>query len=120
LYHRPVDEFESGLTYAMQDYTHPIWNGEYNEIFDFIQFVMRHHDSPYGFATEMFGILRDSRAAYTVIDQGRPTIIPIGSAEEVNILIDAFTATKHGAFPGGERICGWQWRRSTVGDLLTA
>ena len=100
LYHRPVDEFESGLKYAMQDYKHLVWHGEYNEIFDLIQFKMRHPDCPYHFASEVRSILRRSRAAYTVIDLDSPSIIPIGSAEEVNTLIGAFTATKHEAFPG--------------------
>jgi hypothetical protein len=73
-------------------YKNLIIRGTYNMVFDFVQFVMRHPGSPYGFASEIDRILRQCRAAYTVMDVG-PTIIPI--ALEV-----AFSATKHERFPG--------------------
>jgi hypothetical protein len=76
-----------------------ILSGTYNDVFDFIQFVMRHASSPFNFASEIDRILRQCRAAYAVIGLG-PTIVPIGSEEEVNALEAAFSATKHGGFPG--------------------
>ena len=99
LYHKPADEFDSALDHMLHIYKTLILNGAFNEIFDFIQFVMRHRARPYDFVQDMRRILRQCRAAYTVIDDG-PTIIPVGSEEEVKALVDAFAATKHEAFPG--------------------
>jgi hypothetical protein len=83
----------------MRVYKRLIWEGTYNEVFDFVQFTMRHGESPYGFALDIGRILRRCRSAYTIIDDG-PTIIPIGSEEEVKALAAAFAATEHEALPG--------------------
>jgi hypothetical protein len=99
LYHKPADEFDSCLEETMFIYKNLVLKGAYNEVFDFIQFAMRHSDSPYEFTSEIERILRHCRAAYTVMDIG-PTIIPIGSEEEVRALEAAFLATTDEGFPG--------------------
>jgi hypothetical protein len=99
LYHKPTDEFDSYLEETMVIYKELIIKGTYNMVFDFVQFVMRHPGAPYGFFSEISRILRQCRAAYAVIDDG-PTIIPIGSKEEVKVLEIAFSATKHERFHG--------------------
>jgi hypothetical protein len=41
LYHKPADEFDSALDHILDIYKDLILSGTFNEIFDFIQFVMR-------------------------------------------------------------------------------
>jgi hypothetical protein len=99
LYHKPADEFDSTLKDVMRAYKHLVWEGAFNEIFDFLQFVMRHPEKPSGFVPEIGGIFRRSRAAYAVIPDG-PTIIPIGSDEEVKALAAALNATTQESLRG--------------------
>jgi hypothetical protein len=48
LYYRPADEFDYSMREVVRIYKSLIWKGAYNEIFDFIQFTMRHRDCPLG------------------------------------------------------------------------
>jgi hypothetical protein len=93
LYHRPADEFDYALNAVMSTYKTLIWDGAHNEIFDFIQFTMRHSECPYSLTSDIGRILHQCRAAYTIMDHG-PTIIPIGSEEEIKALASAFAATE--------------------------
>jgi hypothetical protein len=99
LFHRPADEFQSHLLDVQHFYKKLIWEGSFNQVFDFLQFAMRHPACEEGFAPKVRGMLEYCRAAYSILDQG-PTIVPIGSDEEIKTLVDAFAATKHEAFPG--------------------
>ena len=99
LYHKPVDEFDSSLKNLSATYKGLVWNGGFSEVFDLLQFIMRHPSCEKEFLPELRGMLEYCKVAYCVLDRG-PTIVPIGSDEEVKALVDAFTATKHPAFAG--------------------
>lgn len=99
LYHFPADEFDPVLTKVMDTYKRLMWEGAYNQIFDFLQFAMRHSKHLHSLAEDIDRILRRCRAAYTIIDEG-PTIVPIGSESEVRALVQAFKTTVSEGFPG--------------------
>jgi hypothetical protein len=78
LYHKPADDFDLSLGEVSRRYKTLVWNRPFNEVFDFVQFVMRHPSCKKRFAPQVRGMLEYCGAAYSVIDQG-PTIVPIGS-----------------------------------------
>ena len=99
LYHKPADEFDASFDELVDQYETLIWSNIFNEVVDFLQFVMRHPVCEHRFIDQVRSLLEYCKAAYVVLDGG-PTFVPIGSKEEVKTLIDAFAATKHPAFSG--------------------
>lgn len=55
-------------------------NGDYLEIFGFLEWSMRHKDCLYGFADSVDNCLKICHAAYRLIDER--TIAPISSEDE--------------------------------------
>ena len=51
-------------------------NGDYNRVFDFLQFVLRHASVPTKFFRSVAVVLEKSMCAYTVVEDG-PTIVAI-------------------------------------------
>lgn len=77
-------------------------NGSYIDVFDFIQFVLRDQDCPYDFEELVSQCLRESRAAYRIVNK---TIIPIASEEEGQAIESAVAElSDHGMVGAREHI----------------
>jgi hypothetical protein len=72
--------------------------GDYIEVYGFIQWALRHRAKPYRLEIEVDEALRVSRAAYAVFDND--TIVPIGSDAEREILARAFADVAATEFQG--------------------
>jgi hypothetical protein len=77
--HGYADEFNNKADKQIAKAKRIITEGGYVAVFDFLQFVMRHHKISGLFAKRVGAILQECQAAYRVVDR---TIIPIASAEE--------------------------------------
>ncbi len=86
----PIDEFSYDFGTQVESLKQLVFRGEYNDVFDFIQHVLRHPSVPKDFYEAIESVLEKARAAYTVIDEG-PTIVPVASKEERDAVNQAFT-----------------------------
>ena len=81
---RAVDDWPDGEWHFLRpvEFRRDIEELPFNEVFDLIQFVLRHDRCPPSLATAMKAVFAESRLAYT-IDEGPPsTIIPAVTPEE--------------------------------------
>jgi hypothetical protein len=86
--HRMADDFENDFTTCSAAMRAIFENGNYVQVFDFIQFVLRHRSCPHDLADGVAWALKQSRAAYVLVD--RHTIYPIPSKEEGAAIERAF------------------------------
>ena len=86
--HRMVDEFTPRLSTHVNALKHLIQKGNYVEVLDFLQWLLRLSDPPIDPETIQRALAR-SRAAYRVV--GEDTIVPIASVEERQAIESAFT-----------------------------
>lgn len=93
-----ADEFTLSYDYWLNELKSIFKEGDYLEIFGFVQRVLRHDAKPYELEIEVEDALRASRAAYAVFDGD--TIIPIGSDAERETLARAFADLAASEFHG--------------------
>lgn len=86
--HRPADEFTIRSDDHVARLKKVFLDGNYVRVFGFLQYVLRRQDRPYQFEKIVAGLLRSSKAAYTVVDGN--TIVPIGSEEDRKAVERAF------------------------------
>ena len=96
--HQPKDEFSNDHTYHIGLLKVLFFQETYVEVFEFLEFVMRSSDCPYGFSESISQALKDARAAYVVVD-GR-TIFPTATEEQAEALQSAFDNLKDESFTG--------------------
>ena len=85
---RPGDEFVPEFSVHSSEIKELFLHGEFNRIFDFLQFVLRDKSSPNYFHNSIKFIL-EKCTAYTIIDDG-PSIIPISLPEQRKSIKEAF------------------------------
>ena len=95
---RPADEFRPRYDDWVAELKSLFMEGDYLEIFGFVQWVLRHGDKPYELEIEVRDALQISRAAYAIFDGD--TIIPIGSDVERETLARAFADVAASEFHG--------------------
>ena len=95
---RAADELTSSYNYWINELKPIFMEGDYLEIFGFVQRVLRHDAKPYDLEIAISDALRASRAAYSVFDGD--TIIPIGSDAERETLARAFADLAASEFHG--------------------
>ena len=95
----PADEFSTRLKRNIGIIKPLFISGEYNRIFDFLQFVLRHKLRPNSFYDDVESVLKDCMCAYTVVDDG-PTIVPIALPEQRESTNTAFQVLASGPFEG--------------------
>ncbi|WP_125933243.1 AbiJ-NTD4 domain-containing protein [Kiloniella majae] len=95
----PADEFVTDFNAHVDMLKELIFEGEYNYVFDFLTFILRHDDCPYDLLSKIQLALKQSRSAYSIIDTG-PTVIPNATEEEGWIIEEAFNVTKENDFDG--------------------
>lgn len=97
--HRPVDEFNNDLedwVYILKPF---FQNADYNRIFDFLQFVLRHDRVPNRIYASIKSILEDCLCAYAIVEDG-PTIIPIAIPEQRESVEKSFQVLSSESFDG--------------------
>ena len=97
--HLAVDEFNDSFKHNVDELKSIIFSSPYNEVFDFLTFLLRHGRCPPQFPAIVRSILASGRTAYTVIDDG-PTIVPAATVEEGEALHRAFQALEVAGFDG--------------------
>ena len=85
---RAADEFTSCYDDWLTELKSIIMQGDYLEIFGFVQWVLRHEAKPCGLENDIRNALQASQAAYAVFDND--TIIPISSTGEADTIVRAF------------------------------
>jgi hypothetical protein len=86
--HEPVDEFDFTFHIQLTIAKQICWHGSYIELFGFLQEVLRHEDCPFALLEGIDAALRQSRAAYTIVDGD--TIAPAATKEEGAAIQQAF------------------------------
>ncbi|MGF1610173.1 MAG: AbiJ-NTD4 domain-containing protein [Kiloniellales bacterium] len=96
-FHKPVDEYSYHIDDTIKYLKPFMLRGKYNEVFDFIEFILRHPRCPGPF---LDGVIRDfqrSHLAYTVAPEAGPSIVPAVTEQEGNAIKKAFeTLSDHG------------------------
>lgn len=75
-------------------------SGTYIQIFDFVQFVIRHRKCPYKLKDNVEAILRETLSAYRVSGK---TIVPISSTAEGDAVLQAFSDLAANEFNGARK-----------------
>ena len=97
----PVDEFHSDSEDHFEEIKDLFMEGDYNRVFDFLTFVLRHPSVPVEFRPAITSALEKGMCAYTVVEDG-PTIIPIVLPEQRESIQEAFQVLKSGPFEGAQ------------------
>ena len=96
---KPADEFTAEYRTWVHEIKSLFMKDDYNRVFDFLQFVLRHRSDPPKFRPAIASVLEKYRCAYTVIDEG-PTIVPIALPEQRKSIQEAFRVLRSGPFEG--------------------
>ena len=99
----PVDEFRSDPEHHFREIKGFFMKGDYNRVFDFLLFVLRHPSAPVEFRPAVSSALGKGMCAYTVVGHGPATaIIPIAVPEQRESIQEAFEVLKSGPFEGAQ------------------
>jgi hypothetical protein len=98
--HGFADEFTSELPAWTVVLKAKIASRRYLDVFEFLQFVLRHRNAPSAVIQGIAKALADSRAAYFITDR---TIYPKASETEGQVLEDALSRLRHAEY-GGARL----------------
>lgn len=96
--HRPSDEFDNDAGICIGMVKDIFMNGDYIDIFGFIEFVLRLQILHVSFAERIRAALVSGRAAYRLVDGD--TIVPVNSEEEAATLQRVFIELSGSAFGG--------------------
>ena len=92
----PVDEWDDSFEYHRRTLRYSIENLLFSQVFDLIQFVIRHAMCPPEFINAMKRTFAYCRLAYT-IDTGKPpTIIPAVTEAEGNSIVESLQVLRRG------------------------
>lgn len=131
---RPVDEFYLYWLYGEDDpsriildsYKALILKSKFNEVFDFLLYVMRHDQCPAELVRDVGAVFQDCHLAYTLDESYPPTIYPAATPQEGEAIIEASkrlretglgVAQKHLA-EAAEFINSRNWKASIQGSIL--
>ncbi|WP_162561276.1 AbiJ-NTD4 domain-containing protein [Methylobacterium terrae] len=83
--------FDNGTKKTVEKLFPLFESGNYIQIYDFLQFIIRHEKSSYFFSSQIEQILVEEKAAYRLFE--RDTFVPIGSDEEAAAISGALIST---------------------------
>lgn len=86
---RSPDEYENRSATQIEIVKLTILEEDWNQVFDFVQFALRHRELPHRFADKISYALRRGRAAYVLVDNDY-TIAPAATPEEGATIDRAF------------------------------
>ena len=95
----PADEFRSDSEHHFREIKDLFMKGDYNRVFDFLLFVLRHPLAPVEFRPAVASAFEKCMCAYTVVEDG-PTIIPIVLPEQRKSIQEVFRVLRSGPFEG--------------------
>ena len=98
--HLPIDELSLKFDVVSATIKQLIWDGDYVQVFGFLEYVIRHPASPNQFSEHVVRVLKSVRAAYTIVDK---TVVPIGSEAEQSSLRNAFSDLASSEFHGARK-----------------
>ncbi len=115
VYHecKPVDEYNNHLQHVLSHIKKIIFQQDYNVVFDFLQFVLRHPNKPQEFGIGVATSLRTGRCASRLSDDQK-TILPAASEEEGDAISGALKEL------GTEGLSGAKQHLLQAGEFLTA
>lgn len=85
---RPIDEFVDDLPVWVDQLKAIVFSGEYWEVLDFLQWLLRHRSCPGDMLEVLKQALIYSRVAYRLIDEG-PTFMPAVTVQEGDAIAEA-------------------------------
>ena len=98
----PGDEFTDSLDMQLSATKGLFLNGDYNRVFDLLQFVMRHALAPNGFREFVVTTQQESMCAYSIIE-GVWSIVPSAIPEQRKSVEKAFRVLADGPFGGARK-----------------
>jgi AbiJ-like protein len=98
LEHRMSDEFSQNYFDLVDELKAVFQNGDYIEIFNLLQFLLRDSECPPGLAKCVSKVLLDTNSAYAMIDGN--TFLPIGTEQEAASLEKAISDLHESEFAG--------------------
>ena len=110
-----IDEFKNDF-HALTAKTKAVFaDGDYIEIFGWLQYVFRHTKRPPSFEKLVDDVLEQERAAYRVV--GRDTICPVGSEPERETIERAFVDLAATEFHGARQHLRNAAQKLTAGEI---
>ena len=97
---RPLDEWDDSFALQSSTLRNSIKIEPFNQIFDLIQFVLRHPKCPPEFIDMMKDIFMYTRLAYTIDTEKPPTIIPSVTEAEGNTIIESLQLLRRAGLEG--------------------
>lgn len=111
--HKPIDEFG-----RVEDHVKPIkalvLNATYDEVYEFIQFVLRDGDVPKNLGAQINEVLTSNLSAYRVV--GGDTLVPIANEMTREALSTGLSDTASKGFPGAHSHLKQASRQLSLGD----
>lgn len=95
-----MDEYDNQSSTQIEIAKTIVSRGAYNEVFDFLQFILRHPRKPHRIEDTIRNLLGYGKAAYTVVDNGW-TIVPAATPEEGEAVEKVFVDLNDAGIPGG-------------------
>ena len=100
---RPVEEFSAEQVDFLRNYRSGILEFlEFNKVFDLVQIIMRHPQSPPGFTEAVKDVFEQCQLAYYVDTNEPPTIIPMSTRQEGQAITDAIYTLSEAGLKGAE------------------
>ena len=96
----PMDEWDDSFEYHRRRLRHSIETLHFNQVFDLIQFVLRHPKCPPSFINAMKGTFALSRLAYVIDDAEPSTIIPAVTDTEGSTVIESMQTLRLAGLDG--------------------
>lgn len=97
---RPLDEWNNSFEHQRQRIRGSVEKLPFNQVFDLIQFVIRHPQCPREFVVMMKEVFATSRLAYTIDVAKPPTIIPAVTDAEGKTVVDAMQTLRSASLDG--------------------
>ena len=98
---RPLDEFISDSNHLVPLYRELILSDlVFHEVFDLLQFIMRHPYCPDAFISEVAAIFKECRLAYAVDPEQPATIFPAATEQEGETIIGAINELRQAGLSG--------------------
>ena len=99
LFHERVDTFQLEQVWNRMD--HVVNRGEFWEVFDLIETVLRHPSCPEPFVMIMANAFQESQLAYVISRANAPTIIPVANASSSDAILEALEEMKRSNLASG-------------------
>ena len=98
--HLAIGDWNYSPEHQQQQLRQSIETLPFNEVFDLVQFVLRHEECPADFIKEIKDAFVSSRLAYTIDDGPPPTIIPSVTVEEGTTIIESLETLRKAGLSG--------------------